>query len=194
MIFEDWLLTQGSHGYTNSLGPIIIDYSVKDNALSISTVEVRSEYRGQGYFKELLNYFKSHFDIISLECWHSLVPMYKHLGFVDEGRDDQGYHEMVWRSDPEYYNDNCLFTLEDSKGIKRLIMNFNASKGKVSLIYYSKENKEFRTINLKGVNMIIDDHGINSKNPLLDEDPNWIKRKYLNPDILIQFDHFEIQL
>jgi hypothetical protein len=194
MIFEDYLLIPGEHNYANILDPITIDYSIDDNILHIDTVEVKSGYRGKGYFKELLNYFKSHLGVITLECWSTLLPMYKHLGFVNEGIDDQGYHEMVWRSDPEYYNDNCLFKLEDSRGIKRPIMNFIASKCKISLVYYSDENKELRTINLKGVNMIIDDHGISSKKPLLDEDSHWIKRKYLNPDILIQFDKFNIQL
>lgn len=73
-----------------------IDYKVCDEVIFINTVSVKHEYRKQGVFKELLNYLQSIYNKpIELESFHTLVPMYKHLGFDDLGDSDgQGYHLM----------------------------------------------------------------------------------------------------
>ena len=73
-----------------------IDYKVCDEVIFINTVSVKHEYRKQGVFKELLNYLQSTFNKpIELESFHTLLPMYKHLGFDDLGESDgQGYHLM----------------------------------------------------------------------------------------------------
>ena len=73
-----------------------IDYKVCDEVIFINTVSVKYEYRKQGVFKELLNHLQSTYNKpIVLESFHTLVPMYLHLGFEDLGEsDDQGYHFM----------------------------------------------------------------------------------------------------
>ena len=73
-----------------------IDYKVCDEVIFINTVSVKHEYRKQGVFKKLLNHLQYTYNKpIMLECFHTLVPMYKHLGFDDLGEsDDQGYHLM----------------------------------------------------------------------------------------------------
>lgn len=70
---------------------------IKDNIASIHTVSINSKYRGQGYFKTLIKSLQSKYNLICLEAWPTLVPMYVHLGFKDCGvTDDLGYHELVF--------------------------------------------------------------------------------------------------
>lgn len=73
-----------------------IDYTICDDVIFINTVNVKYEYRKQGIFKNLLNQLQQIYQKpIALESFHTLIPMYIHLGFEDLGEsDDSGYHLM----------------------------------------------------------------------------------------------------
>lgn len=194
MSFENIVLTPGVHDYCEF--PIEINYSVTSNSImSINTVNIDINHRGKGLFKSLLDYFKSKFTLIRLESWSTLVPMYKHLGFIDEGVDDQNYHEMIWRNDPDYYKDHCISMITSESDIKYPIMEINVFNKKFVIRYYSEKSKELRTLILKDYEFIINNHYEDRKRlSLLDGHvPNPLG-KHVYPDLMIKFDKLILEI
>lgn len=157
-MFKDIPITPGYHNY-NGINPYRITYSITGNTLSIDTVEVNPEFRGKHLFSQLIDYFKSTVNVITLQCWDTLVPMYKHLGFIDEGVDEQGYHEMVWRDNKSYYTDRKgLITIE---GKQYPIIDTYIDYNRIIITYYDETNKELKTLSTNNVNI-----NINISNPI----------------------------
>lgn len=75
---------------------ITINYDeLCDNGIHIHSIWVHPDYRKQGLFKTFINQLAQAYDAIFLECWPTLVQMYEHLGFKQEGVQYDGYIEMV---------------------------------------------------------------------------------------------------
>jgi predicted GNAT family N-acyltransferase len=80
-----------------SINNVELDYTVTSmGVLFIHHAYLEFKLRGNGCFKEALNKIQEMHKLpIELESFHTLVPMYEHLGFKDmDETDDQGYHLM----------------------------------------------------------------------------------------------------
>ena len=80
-----------------NINEVNINYTVTPlGVIFINTVYIEPKLRGQGRFKQvLIDLQKIYKAPIELEAFHTLVPMYEHLGFKDMNEtDDQGYHLM----------------------------------------------------------------------------------------------------
>ena len=75
---------------------IEIDYDeLCDNGLTINVIRLDEPYRGKGLFKQFINELMKTYSFISLSCWPTLIPMYKHLGFEEVGMECDGYMAMI---------------------------------------------------------------------------------------------------
>ena len=75
---------------------IDIDYDeLCDNGLAINAIRLDVPYRGKGLFKKFLNDLMEEYSFITLVCWPTLIPMYKHLGFEEVGMEYDGYMGMI---------------------------------------------------------------------------------------------------
>jgi len=74
-----------------------INFDVCDEVIYIHSFSINPIYRNRGYSRRILYNIKYKYNkCIVLECWPTLLSLYKHLGFNENGNNSyDGYIEMI---------------------------------------------------------------------------------------------------